>query len=53
MSTVSEVWHSIMKQSITVYPQEKVIVVIQSSLTNRGLGYEDVVQYCRDLTKKL
>lgn len=36
-------------QSITVIPKEKMIVVIQAALTARGQGYDDVVQYCKEI----
>ena len=40
-------------QSITVIPEEKTIVVIQATPTARGIGYEDVVQYCRKLARRV
>ena len=38
-------------QSITVVPEEKLIVVIQATPTTRRVEYEDVVQYCRELAR--
>lgn len=36
-------------QRITVIPREKMIIVIQASITSRGQGYDDVIQYCKEI----
>ena len=40
-------------QSITIIPNEKTVIVIQATPLARGAGYEDVVQYCRELAKNV
>lgn len=36
-------------QSITVVPHENAVIVTQATPTERGMGYFDVVEYCREL----
>lgn len=40
-------------QSITVIPDENAVIVTQAAPTDRGMGYFDVVEYCRDLLKNI
>lgn len=35
-------------QSITVMPRENMVIVTQATPTDRGMGYFDVVEYCRE-----
>lgn len=37
-------------QVIEVIPGKNMIIVIQATPTDRGMSYEDVVQYCRELS---
>ena len=39
-------------QSITVMPDCNAVVVTQATPTDRGMGYYDVVEYCRDLLSR-
>ncbi|MDE6566565.1 MAG: beta-lactamase family protein [Lachnospiraceae bacterium] len=36
-------------QSITVLPRENAVIVTQATPTDRGMGYFDVVEYCKDI----
>lgn len=36
-------------QSITVIPDEDAVIVTQATPTDRGMGYDDVVDYCKEL----
>lgn len=36
-------------QSITVVPNERAVIVTQATPTDRGMGYFDLVEYCRGL----
>ena len=38
-------------QTITVIPNENAVIVTQATPTSRGLGYTDVVAYCRELLR--
>lgn len=38
-------------QSITVIPNENAVIVTQATPTDRGMGYFDVVEYCREMLK--
>ena len=38
-------------QSITVIPDENAVIVTQATPTDRGMGYFDVVEYCREMLK--
>lgn len=38
-------------QSITVVPDKNAVIVTQATPTDRGMGYFDVVEYCKELIK--
>lgn len=40
-------------QRIIVEPKENAIVVIQATPTDRGMGYEDVIEYCMEFIAEL
>lgn len=39
-------------QSITVIPDENSVIVTQATPTGRGMGYFDVVEYCKELLRE-
>ena len=38
-------------QSITVLPNENAVIVTQATPTERGMGYLDVVEFCKEIIK--
>lgn len=38
-------------QSVTVIPDENAVIVTQATQTDRGMGYYDVVDHCRELLR--